>query len=455
MAANRSGAICTLSDSGHSFPDSASPFLLMEVGFVNFDPGPVSEGKLFKMRAGKRLVWIIAGIVVAFLAFAVETHAQSHEGFIYGKVYTNRSTYTGPIRWGKEEVLWTDLFNAAKTDKSFEKLVPKNEGSESWSDYNWSFGSIWENSTIHQFTCQFGNMKEMVVLNDEDVLIRLKNGGEIRVEDDGNDIGEKIQVMDPELGIISISWENIDRIEFMPTPSKLNQVFGMPLYGTVEGVRKEKYTGFIVWDNDERLTTDKLDGDSNDGDVSIAFSEITSIERRGSGSFVTTKSGRELRLTGSNDVDDDNRGIFVVSPEIGVIKFSWEAFRKLTLATPKNTGASYDDFAAPKIVTGTVSRLDGSDVTGQIVFDIDETIDFEIIEGIENDIQYLVPLKNIKSITPKNYDYSQVNLVSGQSFLLGDGRDVSGRNAGVLVFEKGKKDPVYISWRRVNKITFN
>lgn len=399
-------------------------------------------------------MWIIAGIAVACLAFAVETHAQSHEGFIYGKVYTNRSTYTGPIRWGKEEVLWTDLFNAAKTDRSFDKLVPEKK-SDSWGDIDWNLESIWGNSTVHQFTCQFGNMKEMIMVNDEDVVIRLKNGGEIRVEDDGNDIGENVQVMDPELGIINVDWDNIDRIEFMATPSKLEQVFGMPLYGTVEGVRKEKYTGFIIWDNDERLTTDKLDGDADDGDISIAFNDITSIERRGSGSHVITKSGRELRLTGSNDVDDDNRGIFVVSPEIGVIKFSWEAFRKLTLATPKNTGPSYNDFAMPKILTGTVSRLDGSDVTGQIVFDIDETIDFEIIEGVENEIEYLLPLKNVKSITPKNYDYSEVKLVSGQSLLLGDGRDVSGRNAGVLVFEKGKKDPIYISWRRVNQITFN
>lgn len=406
------------------------------------------------MRTGYRIAWIIAGIAVAFLAFAVETQAQSHEGFIYGKVYTNRNSYTGPIRWGKEEVLWTDLFNAAKTDKSFDKLVPEKK-SDSWGDYDWNFSSIWENSTTHQFTCQFGNMKEMVILNDDDVLIRLKNGGEIRVEDDGNDIGESIQVMDPELGIINVDWDNIDRIEFMPTPSKLNQVFGTPLYGTVEGVRKEKYTGFIIWDNDERLSVDKLDGDTEDGDVSVPFGEIVSIERRGGGSYVITKSGRELRLTGSNDVDDDNRGIFVVSPEIGVIKFSWESFRKLTLAAPKNTGPSYNDFGMPNILKGTVSRLDGSDVSGQIVFDIDETIDFEIIEGVENDIEYLLPLKNVKSITPKNYEYSQVELVSGQSLLLGDGRDVSGRNAGVLVFEKGKKDPVYIAWRRVNQITFN
>ncbi|MEI9919317.1 MAG: hypothetical protein WDO14_11015 [Bacteroidota bacterium] len=406
------------------------------------------------MKSGYRVVLIIAGILVAFLAFAVETRAQSHEGFIYGKVYTNRNTYTGPIRWGKEEVLWTDLFNAAKTDRSYDRLVPEKK-SDSWGDYDWNFSSIWENSTTHQFTCQFGNMKEMRMVSDDEVIIKLKNGGEIRVEDDGNDIGEKVQVMDPELGIINVDWDNIDRIEFMQTPAKLSQTFGMPLYGTVEGVRKEKYTGFIVWDNDERLTTDKLDGDSEDGDVSLAFNDITSIEKKGRGSFVTTKSGRELYLTGSNDVDEDNRGIMVVSPEVGIIKFSWDSFRRVTFSTPKTTGPAFNDFVAPSMVSGTVSRLDGNDVTGQIVYDIDETIDFEIIEGVENDIEYMIPMKNIRTIAPKNYDNSQVTLRSGQSFLLGDGRDVSGKNAGVLVFQKGKKDPVYISWRRINEITFN
>ncbi|MEJ0031425.1 MAG: hypothetical protein WDO15_14090 [Bacteroidota bacterium] len=116
--------------------------------------------------------------------------------------------------------------------------------------------------------------------------------------------------------------------------------------------------GFIVWDNDERLTTDKLDGDSEDGDISIAFSEITTIEKRNRGSYVTTKSGRELYLTGSNDVDDDNKGVLVVIPEIGIVKFSWDAFRRVTFTTPKTTGPAFNDFTSPNMVTGTVSRLD-------------------------------------------------------------------------------------------------
>lgn len=401
-----------------------------------------------------RTIWIIAGLAVALWAFASEAKAQSHEGFIYGKVYTTRTTYLGPIRWGKEEVLWTDLFNAAKTDKSFDKLVPESK-SDSWTIDSWTLGSIWENTSTHQFTCQFGNIKEMRMVDSDIVILTLKNGGQIRVKDDGNDIGEKVQVMDPELGEISIDWKNIDRIEFLPTPSRLNQTFGLPIYGTVEGMRREKYTGFIVWDNDERLLTDKLDGDSDDGDVSISFKDIASIEKRGRGSFIVTKSGRELYLTGSNDVNDENRGVMVVVPEVGIVKFSWDAFRKVTFTTPNNTGAAFDDFKAPKMMTGSISRIDGNELKGELVYDIDETIDFEIIEGEENGIEYLIPMKNIKSVTPKNYDYSQIELRSGQSLLLGEGRDVSARNAGVLVFQKGKKDPIYVSWRKIDRITFD
>lgn len=399
------------------------------------------------------------GILIALVVLAFESKAQSHEGLIYGKVYTNRTTYTGPIRWGKEEALWTDLFNAEKTDRSYEKLVPSQakSSSGSWGDYNWDFGSIWENYSAHQFTCQFGNIKEMIINGDDDhVTIKLKNGGELRIEDGGNDIGEKVQVMDPELGIINVNWENINKIEFLPTPAKMDQIFGLPLYGTVEGSRREKYTGFIVWDNDERLTTDKLDGDDDDGDVSIAFKDITSIERLGGrGAEVVTKSGRTMRLSNSNDVNDGNRGVLVVTPDIGVIKFSWDAFRKVTFAPWTSPGMTFNDFAAPKFITGKVTTLDGDEVSGNIVYDIDETLDFEIIEGHENDIEYFLPIKNIKSITPKNYDYSQIEMKSGVSLLLGEGRDISAKNAGLLVYEKGKKDPVYIPWRKINQIIFN
>lgn len=410
------------------------------------------------MSAYKKVI-LLAGIVIALAALAIESPAQSVEGYIYGKVYTDRATYIGPIRWGGEETFWTDLFNGAKRNNDYAKLIPrsKDEKDDWWSSYNWTFSSIWENKgTSHQFTCQFGNIKEIVNTGRSYVILKLKNGGELQVDGEGyNDIGGKVQVLDEELGTMSISWDRIDRVEFLPAPPKLDLVFGQPLYGTVEGGRREKYTGFIVWDNDERLSSDKLDGDDDGDDVSFKFSEIESIEKSGDGSEVKLKSGRTIFLDNSNDVNSGNRGVLVASPEYGVIEFSWRAFRKVTFSAPPGSGPSFHDFPTPQPMQATISLLDGDDVSGRVIYDVDEAIDFEMVEGKENDIEYSIPLRNIKRITPKNFDYSLIELRSGKTILLGGARDVSDENSGLLVFVKGKKDPVHIAWKKINEITFN
>jgi hypothetical protein len=83
-----------------------------------------------------------------------------------------------------------------------------------------------------------------------------------------------------------------------------------------------------------------------------------------------------------------------------------------------------------------------------------EELSIEMIEGKENDIEYQIPIRLIARITPKNFDYSEIELKSGQRLLLGGMRDVSEDNSGILLFRAGKKDPVHIAWRKVNEIIF-
>jgi hypothetical protein len=113
------------------------------------------------------------------------------------------------------------------------------------------------------------------------------------------------------------------------------------------------------------------------------------------------KSGRSLFLENSNDVDNGNRGVWVVNPEFGVIKFSWKAFRKVTFSTPVGSGQPYAEFVNPQPMQATVSLLDGNDISGRIIYDLDETLDFELIEGRENDIEYQIPMRNISASHPK------------------------------------------------------
>ena len=64
-----------------------------------------------------------------------------------------------------------------------------------------------------------------------------------------------------------------------------------------------------------------------DGNMAIEFGKIKSVERDGRGSLVILKSGRDFYLTGSNDVNHENRGIIVNIPGQGRVDIEWRDFR--------------------------------------------------------------------------------------------------------------------------------
>lgn len=407
----------------------------------------------------KRTLLLLAGIAIAVLVLATQSMAQSSSGFIYGKIYTKTNTYEGQIRWGDEEAYWIDFFNASKKSNSgYEKLKSKDSKEDaSWLDFDWDILSIWENkTTLHQFGCQFGDIKSLEILNRSNVRLRFKNGMQIEVNGDGyNDIDTRIQILDRDLGWTTLNWDKILRVEFSSIPVGTSILATQPLYGTVETNRKERFQGFIQWDHDERVGSDKLDGNSSDGKVSIAFSEITSIEKSGRGSDVVLKSGRQFFLTGSNDVNSENRGIIVLQPGIGMVDIPWTSFKKVTFEKAPDSGPTYESFVSPKPLVGKVLLFDGSELSGTMIFDLDETLDVETLEGKDNEIEYTIPFRNIKSIRPKNADYSLVELKNGETLLLGEGRDVSAKNDGVVILVKGKKEPQHIRWRNIDQIIFN
>jgi len=413
------------------------------------------------MNANKILIKCSLGLAI-ILSLSLTTSAQD-EGFIYGKVTTiDDNTYTGQIRWGKEEAFWTDMFNAGKRFNDNLQYLSQEERdhleeyrhqrSHNWYEFNIRFG---ERDFTHQFTTQFGNIKALYFTGRERVDVELKNGEKIEVLGEGyNDIGGKIRVFDVELGKVELRWSRIDKIEFSPTPSTLKEKFGDPLYGTVKTYNGD-FTGFIQWDHDERISTDKLDGDTRDGDLSIEFGKIKSIEREGGGSNVVLKSGRELYLRGSNDVNGENRGIIVTDNKFGRVDIPWREFKMATFEdNAPNSGPSYNNFGAPKELKGTIKTTSGTSLSGRIIFDLDEALDTEVLQGNDDELEYIIPFKNIKRIAPKSYSYSNVELKNGLKFLLGESQDTDERNDGVLVF-KGSKDPEYVRWEDIDEIIFD
>lgn len=386
------------------------------------------------------------------------------QGFIYGKVSTiDGYIYEGAIRWDDEEVYWSEMFNAAKDENKNLRFLSANErdyletvSNERNSDSYWGISWEWnegKNDFVHQFAVPFGAISSIVPTSRNKVRLTLRNGENVRLDGSGyNDIGADVQVADSELGFITLDWDRIEKIEFSETPRKLKNKFGNPLSGTVD-TRFGTFRGLIQWDHDERIGSDKLDGDNSNGEVSISFDKLKSIERKGSRtSLVTLKSGRELELRGSNDVNDENRGVIVTNTRLGQIDLDWMDFGKVEFDKQPDSGPAYNDFANIRKLKGEVLTTEGTSHKGQLIFDLDEEYDVEVLQGKDDDAEYIIPFRNITRITPKNWEYSTIEIGGGREILLGESQDVSDKNQGVIVFEEGEK--VYIPWNKVKQISF-
>lgn len=407
---------------------------------------------------------IIGALLMSLPAFSQD------EGFIYGKIYTEDDrVYEGPIRWGKEELYWMDLFNASKaknenlhylSDADLEKLAERRGDWFSWDSQlvylvgkrNWSNSS---HDYIHQFACQFGEIKTIRPLSRKYAELELRNGKKFEVNGEGyNDIGLDIRIADRELGEMEIYWNRIEKIEFGETPSRVPEKFGQPLYGIVEAYGS-KFKGYVQWDHDERITSDKLDGDSEDGDLSIEFAKIRSIERKGNKGLVILKSGRELLLDGSNDVSSGHRGVIVMNDDFPAIDIPWDEFDKIVFEEKISAPVvAYKDYSQQKELTGKVTRHDGKSFVGRIVYDLDETYDFELLQGKEGEFEFTMAFRDVKRITTKGIHRCSVELRNGKKVTLEEGQDVSELNQGVLVFSPDEINPVYLAWDEISEIEF-
>jgi hypothetical protein len=419
-----------------------------------------------KTVKGSIFLFLLATFLVSTASFS-----QNDEGFIYGEVTTvDDQKFKGQLRWGTEETFWTDIFNSRKVENPYSPLCKTavwhnqsqgNEGDDEVKDY--SFMELWESGSkrgyyfqanIHQFAIQMGDLKALEIVDRSKVKITFKDGSDILVVGGSNDIGAKILVQEEELGEIRIRWDRISRVDFMDTPKTLKSKIGEPLYGTVKTIRGS-LTGFVQWDHEECLSTDKLDGSNQNGKMSIDMGNIKVIERYARGVKLTLNSGKELVLANTNDVNSSNKGIVVKNDEFGKALIEWSEFESVNFVKAPNSGPAYSRFPKPKRLEGTVKTFEDKTFTGLIIYDIDEAYDYEILEGKDYNVEYNVPFRKIDRIVPKNYNYSMVYLKKGGEILLGDLQDVSDRNDGLLVLKsESDKEPIYIPWKKIKEIDF-
>ena len=185
---------------------------------------------------------------------------------------------------------------------------------------------------------------------------------------------------------------------------------------------------------------------------SVAFKNIASIKSLGNSSLVTLHSGRELYMWGENDVNATNRGIAINLPSVGQVIVGWHDFKLFhSIPLDQLNLPVYDDFAAPERLSGRVETRDGLSLEGVLVYDLDEAMDFELLDGRNGNISYRIPFKYVREIEPKNYKYTWGKLSGGTELVLGTMCDVTAANDGILVFRAGG-EVVYVRWRDVKRV---
>ena len=150
-----------------------------------------------------------------------------------------------------------------------------------------------------------------------------------------------VLISDSALGAVDVEWDALRILRLEPSPGAPGyEAFdgGHPLSGTVVTAEGEEIEGRIRWDADEEWSWEPLQGRSHDVAFSIEFGNIARIERDDRrGAHVTLLDGRSLHLTRGNDVNEDNKGIFVFpsAPDgaggsAGTWRYvAWKAFREV------------------------------------------------------------------------------------------------------------------------------
>lgn len=375
-------------------------------------------------------------------------------GMIHGTVQTtDGKTLTGNLRWDRNENFWDDTLDATKEEKL---LVEEKEEDSSFRFLgmklpSWGGGETW---IMHQFSIPFGHLHAVEPMQKGWAQVELKGGQTFKVRANTTDLGRSMRdllVTVPGKEPVTLQWSDLSRVEFSGTSDAAGDK--ERLYGTVK-TRSGNFTGFVVWDRDESLLGDILDGENQGQDHDIPFRRIRYIQRSGhSASTIGTEDGKEIVLSGTNDVNDDNRGILVTLEGTGTVAIPWDEFDRFE-RSPAPASPAYDSFDGGYRLHGTVTAADGTRHAGPITWDRDEQFSWETLNGRVGELEYAIPFANIATLENSNRHAAVVHLRNGQTLELRGSNDVNQENKGILI-DSSDQEPVELTWDSFQQVEFD
>jgi len=409
----------------------------------------------------RRSLILCAGWVplVAIAAMAITERAAEAPidtaGFLYGRVESRQGTFEGRLRWGDEEAFWDDHLNGSKYQRPYLDAVPEDRRGRRRTVklFGIEIGSRWQAwEEGRQLVVRFGDIARIERRGRRHILV-IKSGSEIALKGGSNDLRGALTVWDRTRGETTLDLQEIHRITFLPAPPDL-VVGAQRMFGTVT-TTAGSFHGFVQWDLEECLSSDILDGDDSRGQRhKIAFGELRQIARRSDASArITLKDGSELVLDGTNDVNRSNRGIMIEDPRFGRVAVAWASFERVDFEPPPSSGHAYSDFGDTRPLRGTVHDTSGHTRTGRIIYDIDESETWDILNGRREGIDYNIPFSLIRAIEPIDENSSRVELADGTGLELNGATDVGGNHAGLLVLTEDGRS-TYLAWSEVQRLRF-
>jgi hypothetical protein len=386
--------------------------------------------------------------------------AETHPGFLYGRITTvDRATYEGRLRWGgAEEAFWGDYFNGFKDGNPWAAHVPPERQPKERRPIEILGFEIARRERPMDlgrfFMARFGDIAR-IEARGGDVRVALKSGTVFDLDRlEASDFDDGVRVWDGRRGVVDLDSLRIHTIELLPT----TRPGAAPdrLHGTVR-TRQGDFTGFVQWDREECVGTDELDGRTADGELGLRFDTLRSIARRSrDSSRVTLRDGREIVLSGTREVGQGHRGIYVDDRRYGRVLISWEAFERVDFS-PGDSGPAYGDFPPGHPLTGSVTTRAGRRLAGRLVYDLDESETTETLDAPSQGVDYTLPFGLITSIVPPGPEErgprrASVTLHAGEELQLEPAGDLGEGNAGLLIFVEGRPRPEYVPWTDVEQI---
>jgi sporulation protein YlmC with PRC-barrel domain len=392
--------------------------------------------------------------------------AANPEPIIFGTVIgTNGQTYTGSIRWGDQETFLSDIFNGRKiatvgieqlSDDEKSDLTDHQPGPKAtMGDLQITLKPIFgKKIELPYFNVPFGSVRLLEIDNKKNLFTATLHDGSSIVSDgsSSNDLSSDVFVKNLQGETKEFELNELALITFAKAPAAALP-FGDGIYGTVTSTIGT-FEGRVMWDKDERLTYEELDGEDESQDYEIPFSDIKSIEKNGTFSIVILRNETTLNLAGTNDVNNGNRGIWVDHPDLGRVEIEWSQFKKLVIEDVSVNWLDFDDYASiTKLLKGQVELKDGSTLEADsITYDMNQQSSSELIDVDVNEANREIPFRIIQQINVKNEQAVELLLQDQTTILAYGNRSVTKENNGILIRSQGAYR--WIPWEQVQAVTF-